>query len=177
MDEHTAPVAHGPVVAATDAAQMSKTEQARSELLAELCGLGATMSAAMAAQPGFIPCGHAFGELIEGLHGATISQDAAEMDQLKERARLRSEHVAAHRGVPQGSAVFPAPSVAQSALLFAAARGVAADAWLALQLGITDDTVDTFLAQSLGALGAGEVTQEFVVQAGRAAYVASQLVH
>ena len=37
------------------------------KLVAELVGLGATMRAAMDANPGFVPCGHAFGVVIEGL--------------------------------------------------------------------------------------------------------------
>lgn len=175
MSESNAQVKHGPVTAVTSATETSEVERARSLLAAELCGLGDTMTSAMAADPGFVPCGHAFGELIEGLYGATASQDADELAALAERARLRSEHVADHRGVRQGTAVFPAPGVAQVALLFAAVRGVGVDAWRALNVGVTDDVVDVFLANALSALGLGEASQELLVQAGRAAYVAGQL--
>jgi thiazole synthase ThiGH ThiG subunit len=65
--------------------------------------------------------------------------------------------------------------VAQVALLFAAVRGVGVDAWRALNVGVTDDVVDVFLANALSALGLGEASQELLVQAGRAAYVADQL--
>lgn len=176
MSEDNAQVKHGPVAATITKAQADEVERARSRLKDELCGLGATMTSAMEADPGFMPCGHAFGELIEGLHGVTVSQDPAELGELAERVRLRSEHVATHRDARQGVAVFPVPEVAQVALLFAAVRGVGADAWRALSMGATDDTVNVFLANALAALGAGEASQELLVQAGRAAYLAGELV-
>ena len=63
MTDHS--IQHGPVAAS--ATEADGTQGLRDQLMAELCGLGATMTAAMAAQPGFVPCEHAFGVVIEGL--------------------------------------------------------------------------------------------------------------
>ena len=109
---------HGPVEAVADAP--SAADASRDALLAELCGLGATMSAAMEAVPGFVPCGHAFGVVVEGLYAASACGDAAQLDELAADVRARSEHVSAHRGVAQGAVALAAPQSPETALLLAA---------------------------------------------------------
>lgn len=167
------PVQHGPVPASVEGA--TKTDQLRAQLMAELCGLGATMSSAMEAVPGFVPCGHAFGVVIEGLYGAVASNDEAELTELAQAVHDRSEHVSAHRGVPQGSAAMPAPVTPEAALLAAAIRGIAADAYVAMQHGNMNDDVDVLLANALAALGAGNVRHELLTRAGAAALAAAQM--
>ena len=106
MTEHS--IQHGPVTAS--AAEADGVQGLRDQLMAELCGLGATMTAAMAAQPGFVPCEHAFGVVIEGLEAAVSSSDESRLSEVAEDVRARSEHVSAHRGVPMGTAQIPAPA-------------------------------------------------------------------
>ena len=107
MSSNKQQVIHGDVTAVTEVATQAPTERAREVLMAELCGLGATLTSAMEASPDFVPCGHAFGELIAGLYGAVVSDDEAALTELADTARSRSEHVAEHRGVTQAAAVFP----------------------------------------------------------------------
>ena len=163
---------HGPVEAVADAP--SAADASRDALLAELCGLGATMSAAMEAVPGFVPCGHAFG-VVEGLYAASACGDAAQLDELAADVRARSEHVSAHRGVAQGAVALAAPQSPEAALLLAAVRGIASDAFGAMQLGRMDDDVDVFLANALAALGSGAVDHELLTRAGVAAQKAYAL--
>ena len=75
------------------------------KLVAELVGLGATMRAAMDANPGFVPCGHAFGVVIEGLSASAGHVGPARIREACEAVRARSKHVAEHRGVARGSSV------------------------------------------------------------------------
>lgn len=164
---------HGPVEAVADAP--SAADASRDALLAELCGLGATMSAAMEAVPGFVPCGHAFGVVAEGLYAASACGDAAQLDELAADVRARSEHVSAHRGVAQGAVALAAPQSPEAALLLAAVRGIASDAFGAMQLGRMDDDVDVFLANALAALGSGAVDHELLTRAGVAAQKAYAL--
>ena len=164
---------HGPVEAVADAP--SAADASRDALLAELCGLGATMSAAMEAVPGFVPCGHAFGVVVEGLCAASACGDAAQLDELAADVRARSEHVSAHRGVAQGAVALAAPQSPEAALLLAAVRGIASDAFGAMQLGRMDDDVDVFLANALAALGSGAVDHELLTRAGVAAQKAYAL--
>lgn len=164
---------HGPVEAVADAP--SAADASRDALLAELCGLGATMSAAMEAVPGFVPCGHAFGVVVEGLYAAFACGDAAQLDELAADVRARSEHVSAHRGVAQGAVALAAPQSPEAALLLAAVRGIASDAFGAMQLGRMDDDVDVFLANALAALGSGAVDHELLTRAGVAAQKAYAL--
>ncbi len=168
-----APVQHGPVAASASAPSAAAAK--REELMAEVCGLGATMSAAMAAQPGFVPCGHAFSNLLEGLFAATACDDAAELDEVIDGVRARSEHIAAHRGVPQGVPGLAPVDAPDSALLLAAVRGIAADAVAAMQLGRMDDEVDALLADACRALGAGTVDHGLLVRAAAAAQKAREL--
>lgn len=168
-------IRHGAVEAVTEEGLVAGTEGLRRELLAELCGLARTFVAAMDENPGFVPCGSAFGELVEGLFAATASDDEDELSSWAEAARARAEHVSEHRGVERGAVVFPEPDDAQAALLFAAVRGIAADARRALALGRSADEVNVTLAVALAALGAGETDHDLLVHVGRAAYAAEEL--
>lgn len=171
MTDHS--IQHGPVAAS--ATEADGAQGLRDQLMAELCGLGATMTAAMAAQPGFVPCEHAFGVVIEGLEAAVSSSDESRLSEVAEDVRARSEHVSAHRGVPMGTAQMPAPATPEAALLLAALRGIAADAACAMRLGCMDQDVDVFLVNALAALGAGDASHALLERAGQAALAASGL--
>lgn len=171
MTDHS--IQHGPVAAS--ATEADGAQGLRDQLMAELCGLGATMTAAMAAQPGFVPCEHAFGVVIEGLEAAVSSSDEFRLSEVAEDVRARSEHVSAHRGVPMGTAQMPAPATPEAALLLAALRGIAADAACAMRLGRMDQDVDVFLVNALAALGAGDASHALLERAGQAALAASGL--
>ncbi|WP_417572017.1 hypothetical protein [Paratractidigestivibacter faecalis] len=171
MTEHS--IQHGPVTAS--ATEADGVQGLRDQLMAELCGLGATMTAAMAAQPGFVPCEHAFGVVIEGLEAAVSSSDESRLSEVAEDVRARSEHVSAHRGVPMGTAQIPAPATPEAALLLAALCGIAADAARAMRCGRMDQDVDVFLVNALAALGAGGASHALLERAGQAALAASRL--
>lgn len=171
MTDHS--IQHGPVAAS--ATEADGAQGLRDQLMAELCGLGATMTAAMAAQPGFVPCEHAFGVVIEGLEAAVSSSDESRLSEVAEDVRARSEHVSAHRGVPMGTAQMPAPATPEAALLLAALRGIAADAACAMRLGRMDQDVDVFLVNALAALGAGDASHALLERAGQAVLAASGL--
>lgn len=172
MSDHA--VQHGPVAAGTS--EPGEVRALREGLMAELCGLGATMTAAMAAQPGFVPCEHAFAVVIEGLEAATSSEGEARLTEVTGDVHARNEHVSAHRGVPMGAAAMPAPATPEAALLLAALRGISVDAACAMTLGRMDQDVDVFLVNALAALGAGEVGRGILARASEAALVASKLV-
>lgn len=171
MTEHS--IQHGPVTAS--ATEADGVQGLRDQLMAELCGLGATMTAAMAAQPGFVPCEHAFGVVIEGLEAAVSSSDESRLSEVAEDVRARSEHVSAHRGVPMGTAQIPVPAAPEAALLLAALCGIAADAACAMRCGRMDQDVDVFLVNALAALGAGGASHALLERAGQAALAASRL--
>ncbi len=171
MTEHS--IQHGPVTAS--ATEADGVQGLRDQLMAELCGLGATMTAAMAAQPGFVPCEHAFGVVIEGLEAAVSSSDESRLSEVAEDVRARSEHVSAHRGVPMGTAQISAPATPEAALLLAALCGIAADAACAMRCGRMDQDVDVFLVNALAALGAGGASHALLERAGQAALAASRL--
>ena len=171
MTEHS--IQHGPVTAS--ATEADGVQGLRDQLMAELCGLGATMTAAMAAQPGFVPCEHAFGVVIEGLEAAVSSSDESRLSEVAEDVRARSEHVSAHRGVPMGTAQIPVPATPEAALLLAALCGIAADAACAMRCGRMDQDVDVFLVNALAALGAGGASHALLERAGQAALAASRL--
>lgn len=166
-------IQHGPVTAS--ATEADGSQGLRDQLMAELCGLGATMTAAMAAQPGFVPCEHAFGVVIEGLEAAVSSSDESCLSEVAEDVRARSEHVSAHRGVPMGTAQMPAPATPEAALLLAALRGIAADAACAMRCGRMDQDVDVFLVNALAVLGTGDAGHALLERAGQAALAASRL--
>lgn len=167
-------IQHGPVAASAEKPGAAAAKQA--ELVAQLCGLGATMSNAMQAVPGFVPCGHAFGVVIEGLFAATACADATQLDAYIEAVAARSEHVSAHRGVPQGAAAAPVLDTPEAALLFSAIRGIAADAYAAMELGRMDDDVDVLLANALAALGAGTVDHDLLTRAASASLKVQRLL-
>lgn len=171
MTDHS--IQHGPVAAS--ATEADGAQGLRDQLMAELCGLGATMTAAMAAQPGFVPCEHAFGVVIEGLEVAVSSSDESRLSEVAEDVRARSEHVSAHREVPMGTAQMPAPATPEAALLLAALRGIAADAACAMRLGRMDQNVDVFLVNALAVLGAGDASHALLERAGQTALAASGL--
>lgn len=166
-------IQHGPVSAR--ATEGNNVQLLQDRLMAELCGLGATMTAAMEAQPGFVPCEHAFGVVIEGLEATVACSDEARIVEVTEDVRARSEHVSAHRGVAMGAAKMSVPCTPEVALLRAALRGIAVDAARAMELGHMDEEVDVFQVNALSALGAGEVSHDLLERAGKAALVASRL--
>lgn len=167
------PVPHGPVEASVEGA--ARANALRAQLTAELCGLGATMTAAMDAAPGFVPCGHAFGVVIEGLRATVASDDEAELAELAQAVHDRSEHVSAHRGVPQGQACAPDVSTPEAALLLAALRGIVADAYAGMQRGKMDDDVNILLVNALAALGADTVDHALLTRAAATALAAAGL--
>ena len=171
MTEHS--IQHGPVTASATEADWA--QGLRDQLMAELCGLGVTMTAAMAAQPGFVPCEHAFGVVIEGLEAAVSSSDESCLSEGAEDVRARSEHVSTHRGGPMGTAQMPAPATPEAALLLAALRGIAVDAARAMRCGHMDQDVDVFMVNALAALGAGDASHALLERAGQAALAASRL--
>ena len=136
---------------------------AQDELVAELVGLGATMCAAMDALPGFVPCGHAFGVVIEGLNASVGHFEPAYVNQLTEAVRARSEHVSDHRGVPQGAPVDVRAalkaasgddkSAAMRAQLLVTLQGVAPYVMRSMELGVMSDEIDVALARGLAVLG------------------------
>ncbi len=77
--------------------------------------------------------------------------------------------MSAHRGVEMGAVAAPADETGEAALLLAALRGMAADAYCAMSLGRMDDDCDVLLANALAALGAGEAGHDLLVRAGAAA--------
>lgn len=155
-------IEHGTVEATDDAAlvaHLTKAAGLRDALLDELVGLGATMSAAMDAIEGFVPCGHAFGVVIEGLAACAMSVDATQISQIAEAVRARSEHVADHRGVPQGQASGVRQGLGEGkegqmrAQVLASLLGIAPIALRAMELGEMSDTVNVALARGLRVLG------------------------
>ena len=162
-------ITHGAVAGTDDAAMaaaISEVASAQDALVAELVGLGTTMSRAMDAIEGFVPCGHAFGVVIEGLNASAGRFEPAYIRELTEAVRARSEHVSDHRGVPQGEAVDVRAALkgaaddkvaAMRAQLLVALQGMAPYAMRAMELGVMDDGVDVALARGLSALGNSEL--------------------
>ena len=87
--------------------QKREKEALRHLLAAELVGLATTMCDAMDANPGFVPCGHAFGVVIEGLECTAFDAKPEVLREQAEKVHARSEHVAKHRGVPVGPVTDP----------------------------------------------------------------------
>lgn len=161
-----ADILHGAVEGTHDEERKSKiasVAQAQDELVAELVGLGTTMSAAMDALPGFVPCGHAFGVVVEGLAASAGHVAPEDVRQLTEAVHARSEHVSDHRGVPQGAAVdvraqlAAAPAddqvAAMRAQLLVSLQGMAPYAMRSMELGVMSDEIDVALARGLAVLG------------------------
>lgn len=162
-------ITHGAVAGTDDAAMaaaIAAVAAAQDELVAELVGLGTTMCNAMDAIEGFVPCGHAFGVVIEGLNASAGHFEPAYIREVTEAVRARSEHVSDHRGVAQGEAVAVRSALkgaadekaaAMRAQLLVALQGMAPYAMRAMELGVMDDSVDVALARGLSALGNAEL--------------------
>lgn len=158
-------IQHGRMTGSDDADIRDAVVQAegvRWELVSELAGLGATMSAAMDAIPGFVPCGHAFAVVIDGLAASAASPEPSELAALVQAVRARSEHVAGHRGVPQGPVVDVRARLGEGdgdaglrAQLLAMLQGIALAAQRAMELGVMSDDIDVALAHGLSALDGG----------------------
>ena len=171
-------VQHGDVEGLVGLEDAKKVMALRGQLVAELVGLGSTMCAAMDAMPGFVPCGHAFGVVIEGLAASAASTSAAELAAVTADVRGRSEHVSDHRGVPQGKAVdvMAAPGGCASEVL-SLVQVAALTALPAMQAGVMSDELDVALVRALSALGNFEQgSDEARVQAQQAMRLASLLL-
>lgn len=161
-------IQHGAVAGTDDAqlrAMIAEVAQSQDELVAELVGLGATMTAAMDALPGFVPCGHAFGIVIEGLAASAGHVDPAHVREVTAAVRARSEHVSDHRGVAQGKPVDVRHSLAgdgktsaMRAQLLVSLQGIAPYAMRAMELGVMSDDLDVALARALAVLGRSDAT-------------------
>ncbi len=150
-------VQHGDVEGLVGLEDVKKVMALRGQLVAELVGLGSTMCAAMDAMPGFVPCGHAFGVVIEGLAASAASTSAEELVSVAADVRARSEHVSDHRGVPQGKAVdvMAIPDGRASEVL-PLVQVAGLTALPAMQAGVMSDALDVALVRALAALGNSE---------------------
>lgn len=151
-------------------------------LVAELVGLGATMCFAMDAHPGFVPCGHAFGVVIEGLAASAGHVEPARLREVRDAVRARSEHVAEHRGVPMGSPVDVLARIQRGgevatmlASALACLQGAAPYVLRAMELGVMSDELDVALVAALTLLGVDEPGDELMEKASRAASLAMAL--
>lgn len=157
-------VQHGPVDMSSEelSAQIHAVAAAQDELLAECVSLGTTLTRAMDALPGFVPCGHAFSELIVGVAETLGRQDVEELAQVKEAVRARAEHVADHRGVELGKALNPVPELVKldanspqrvKLALLAALQSLAIYTRRAMELGEMRDEINVAIARGLALLG------------------------
>lgn len=181
MEEHR--IDHGEIDRAGGDARerLAEAERARRALVAELSGLGATMTAAINAEPGFMPCGRAFAVVIDGLSAAAASDDPGELARLAAAARERSEHVSAHRGVSRGDAASVRAAMGQSAgrptlraALLAGIMGIALAARRGMAAGEMSDEVNLLLVNALDALSYGEDSEYVQECIGRCSAVAAR---
>ena len=150
-------VQHGAVEGVFDETHAKQVVAKRQALVAELVGLGSTMCAAMDAMPGFVPCGHAFGVVLDGLTASAAATDLAAISEVTDDVRARSEHVAEHRDVPQGKVVNVcegASAAASQALALTQAAALAAVP--AMRAGLMSDELDVALVRALESLGKGD---------------------
>ena len=151
------------------------------ELVAELVGLGTTMCAAMDAHPGFVPCGHAFGVVIEGLAVSAGHVEPARLREVRDAVRARSEHVAEHRGVSRGEAVDVLARIERGekaevlASALACLQGAAPYALRAMELGHMSDELNVALVSALALLGAEEPGCRLAEKAAQAAALSMAL--
>ena len=148
-------VVHGNVTGEVDEAAVEAlrgVEEARGKLLGELVGLGTTMCAAMDAHAGFVPCEHAFGVVIEGVAAVAACEDALRLEELAAAVRARSEHVAEHRGVPQGAVVAPRVD-SDGAMALSCLLGAAPRMARLMGVGIMSQRANVALVRALAALG------------------------
>lgn len=118
-------------------------------LTAELISLGQTLTNAMDAAPGFVPCGHAFGELASGF----VALGGADEQAAAESAHDRAAHIADHRGVELGAVVELAGTEPERTELLSSAKQVAGSVAAALQAGTEAQDACIFLAHAAAALG------------------------
>lgn len=149
MTEHS--IQHGPVTAS--ATEADGVQGLRDQLMAELCGLGATMTAAMAAQPGFVPCEHAFGVVIEGAAAACACEDETRLEELTAAVRARSEHVAEHRGVAMGASAHVDMTDVDAVSLLLCVLGGAPRMVRAMRAGVMSQEANVALVRALACLG------------------------
>lgn len=175
-------IVHGSIGSVADEDSTGAAEalrEAQGELVGELVGLGATMCAAMDEHPGFVPCEHAFGVVIEGLAASLGGRDIARVNELAEAVRARSEHVSEHRGVAQGAAVDACEAVRGNemcALALAGIQAAAVGAETAMELGTMSEELDVALIRVLAGLGnAAADAHELVRLAAKACVAAQQL--
>lgn len=171
-------VQHGVVEGVVDVDAARQVVSLRRQLVAELVGLGATMCAAMDAVPGFVPCGHAFGVVIEGLAASAASMDAAELTSVADDVRARSEHVSDHRGVACGEAVDVLGNAADGVReVVALLQAAGLEALPAMEAGVMSDELDVALVRALAALGRGnEASAEATTQAEKALALSAKLL-
>ncbi|WP_028263791.1 hypothetical protein [Atopobium fossor] len=170
---------HGAVAAVSDAEskELVAVSVAQSELLAQSVGLGITLSNAMSAIPGFIPCGHAFSELFLGLKFSFGEAALSEVEAVTEGVRARAEHVSNHRGVEQGkpfdlmvSMRADGATAGKLAQLMASLHVLASLAERAQRLGVTNDELNKTVAESLALTAKSKVQcEEFAKAADRVA--------
>ena len=163
------PHIHGAVTAVSDAEfkELVSLSQAQAELLAQTAGLAITLSNAMEAVAGFIPCGHAFSELFVGL-----KLSFGDVQMALDGVRARAEHVSAHRGVDKGEpfdliAAMKAytATAAKLSQLVANLHVLASLAERAQRLGSTDDTLNKAIAVSLALAAKSSVSDSELAQA------------
>ncbi len=169
---------HGVVEGVVDTDSVRKVVSLRGQLVAELVGLGATMCAAMDAMPGFVPCGHAFGVVIEGLSASAASMDVAELTSVAADVRARSEHVSDHRGVACGEAVDILATAGDGDREVLALLQVAGlTALVAMEAGVMSDELDVALVRALAFLGRGtQASAEARAQAEKALALSAALL-
>lgn len=168
------PHIHGAVTAVSDAEfkELVSLSQAQAELLAQTAGLAITLSNAMEAVAGFIPCVHAFSELFVGLKLSFGDAEIKDVQMALDGVRARAEHVSAHRGVDKGEpfdliAAMKAytATAAKLSQLVANLHVLASLAERAQRLGSTDDTLNKAIAVSLALAAKSSVSDSELAQA------------
>lgn len=124
-------------------------------LAGALIGMGGTITNAMDANPGFMPCGRTAGVIIDNLSLLDTDIPADELAARTEEVLGFIDHVSAHRGVNPVPAHDAALTAAQIELLDALTE-LAAAVLPAAQAGTFSDKVDEYLYRSLAAIARGE---------------------
>lgn len=158
--------------------QAREKEALRHLLAAELVSLATTMCDAMDANPGFVPCGHAFGVVIEGLECTAFDAKPEVLREQAEKVHARSEHVAKHRGVPEGPVTDPygAWCVRGREALAEAFSNIQKAALAVEDNGVDIEEVNVALIRVLAGLGdPNSDAQALAAQAAKACELAQQL--
>ena len=132
----------------------------------------------MDANPGFVPCGHAFGVVIEGLECAAFDSKPEVLREQAEKVHARSEHVAKHRGVPVGPVTDPYGSccVPGREALAEAFSNIQKAALAVEDNGVDIEEVNVALIRVLAGLGdPNSDAQALAAQAAKACELAQQL--